>query len=78
METTEMLEARKDLWNFLPMLKLFKAALGLQSGKEAELQMAIIAKRPDGTGQIGPTWDAEEFMQTLEILAGPEPDWDEE
>lgn len=78
METPEMLEARKDLWNFLPMLKIFKAALSLQNDKDAEIQMAIIAYNPDGSWQIGPTWDAEEFLQTLETLAGPEPEWDEE
>ncbi len=43
--------------------------MGLQGAKKDELQLAIIHKKPDGSGRIGPMWDLGEFAADLEELS---------
>ncbi len=61
-------EARVKLRAFLPHLRLFIKMLATEH-PQATLKFAVMANLDDGTGQIGPEWEVDEFMETLELLS---------
>lgn len=71
----ELLEARKALaiakkiTSIGPMLSSSIYTMELQGCKKSELQLAVIHKKPDGSGRVGPMWELGEFVENMEELA---------
>lgn len=51
-----------------PILHVMVNALKLEH--PGEIRMAIISKAPDGTGHVGPSWEIDQFLEDIKILAG--------
>ncbi len=71
----ELIEARKalvvakKLAQLAPMVQTSLTLMTLQeTHKPEELFLAIVHKKADGTGRVGPTWLLGEFLQNLEQL----------
>lgn len=61
---TEAEEARARLRGILPMLAVMINQLRMQEPK-GKLQFAVVAKSPDGSGRVGPSWEFENFLKDL-------------
>lgn len=81
----ELIEARKacvvarKLSQLSPLLHSSITVMRLQHHfPPEELFLALMHKKPDGTGRVGPSWPAAEFLQDLEQLSEMLLDEDEE
>jgi hypothetical protein len=65
----QALEIAKRLASIGPALRTSLLIMELEGAKKEELQLAIIHRRPDGSGQVGPSWELGAFVEDLEKLA---------
>lgn len=71
----EVLQARKTLplakkiAELGPILETNVYTMQLQGCPKNEMYLAVLHKKPDGTGRVGPTWDLGEFGDDLSALA---------
>ena len=62
-------EAVERLRYLLDLLPVYTKLLEIGE-PGAQLELVIIAKREDGTGRIGPSWDLGPFVEDLKLLVG--------
>lgn len=68
---SEILEVADKVSSFAPMLKIYMDMLCLeQSCQLEELKLAVVHRRADGSGRIGPSWEGKEFLDDLTKLRG--------
>jgi hypothetical protein len=71
----ELLAARralviaKKISDIGPILETNLYRMELEGCPRNELYLAVVHKRADGSGRVGPTWDLGEFAQDLEQLS---------
>jgi hypothetical protein len=66
--------AKADLATIVPHLRV-AAEDALRRAKDgAKVEFAIIAKNPDGSGQVGASFECEEFLSDLETVFPPSED----
>jgi hypothetical protein len=61
-------QAAADLAQIVPHLHQAAKEVKEKAGSDSRIQLAIIAKRPDGSGQIGAAFDCDEFLSDLALV----------
>lgn len=67
-------EAKADLATIVPHLRVAAEDALRRAKNGAKVCFAIIAKNPDGTGQVGADFECEEFLSDLETVFPPTED----
>lgn len=67
-------QAREDLAHVVPYLRQAAVDATHRARPGARIQLAIIAKNQDGSGQIGASFDCEDFLSDLETIFPPSED----
>lgn len=71
----ELIQARKALplakqiAELGPILTTCLYGMELEGCPRSELKMAIVHKKPDGSGKVGPTWELGDFDRDLNLLS---------
>lgn len=68
---SEILEVADSVSSFAPMLRIYMDMLCLEEGCSLkDLKLAVVHRKPDGTGRVGPSWDGQAFLDDLTKLRG--------
>ena len=62
-------EAIDNLQGLVVLLPVYIGMLEIEH-PDAKLQLAVIAKNPDGGGNVGPSWDLGSFLEDLMLVVG--------
>lgn len=62
--------ARKKLTEVVPHLALAIEMVRMAESKEAQVHLAVLVKNPDGSGRVGASFEAEEFLDDLARVLG--------
>ncbi len=65
--------ARERLGKVAPHLRAAARDAKLRAKPDARTWLAVIAKNPDGSGQVGAELELDEFLADLELLLGSKP-----
>jgi hypothetical protein len=63
--------AKADLATLVPHLRVAARDALKRANAGATVEFAVIAKNPDGSGQIGASFQCEEFLSDLETVFPP-------